>query len=282
MGKINYGGMLVVETARAKRNEALAALTSKPFDLNNTDQLAAIKKYTHNFEFNLNQMYIYQAMSEGLKLGGAAWLLGVFLPIPNAINYFISPILHLSAAAYFLERFLATGALLEYFGLTDFTEQLIDMKTLYNWCLKGGEFNYSAQIDNTDKLAQPEVQYLIKSIAPLCSVDFMLAWPRQTQNESKETGGGWYGVLSAGINAASSAYSLFSQAKPGVNLTKIKELKVAVETRGLDVGVMQGFKQAINYFSTNPEVREMMQAKVDMAKNIVPSKLIGQMVSLSN
>ncbi|BCA95626.1 hypothetical protein TUM19329_19870 [Legionella antarctica] len=270
MGKINSIKMSEIATERAKRTEQLRSLTSSPFDLDNKEHTRALKNYIDNFELTANQMYLFQAMSSGLTTWGGAWVAGFFLPIPAFANYFLTAVLYFGVAGYILERF----------SMTDFFEQLAEMKIIYNWCLKGGLENYNPVVstENIDKLAYPEIQRMLKLIAPLCSTEFMLAWTKEITAEEQTRG--LSNVLSTGYTALSSAFSLFSTAaKPVADLNRIRELKVNVETRGFDVGIFNGLEQAIKYFATSPDFRDIMAAKirqpVETARNRLPSVLMG-------
>lgn len=264
MGKLSVSGMAAVKSDRVKRSEALRVLTSIPFDTNNAEQLAALKIYNNKFEYSVNQMYLFQALNQGLMIGGGGWLLGYVLPIPDFAKYFLSMFLYAGVAGFILERF----------SMNDFYNDLCEMQSLYNWCFKNGEQNYSSSIDNTEKLAQSELQRLIKLIAPLCPVDFMMAWKRETMKPDENIGG-WSNVKALGITALSSTFSLFSSPKPGVDLTRLRELKVAIETRELDVSVYRGLDQAVKYFATNTDFRDMIKENVGLLKNMVPSTFVG-------
>lgn len=269
MGKLSAVGMAEVEAARAKRAEALRTLTAVPFDLNNKTHTKALKDYSDQFELSVNQMYLYQALSTGLTAYSGSWVVGFFLPLPDFVNYFLTSFLYLGVAGMILERF----------SMTDFYEQLNEMKTIYNWCLKNGNVNYSADIDNTDTLAYPDTQRMVKLIAPLCSTDFMLAWPRVTA-QTEQTSGMVSSAFSWGFGALSSASSLF-YSSPKVSqdqLTRIRELKSNVETRSLDVGIYTGLEQSIKYFATNTEFRVMLKDKVSQpiqsVKEYIPKAMM--------
>ena len=263
MGKLSNSKMMEIEQQRAKRKEELRVLTATPFDVTKKKQIKDLKKYLDKFELSVNQMYLYQSLSSGLTAWFGARAIGLFLPIPDFITYFLTASLYFGVAGYVLETF----------SMTDFYEQLTELKEIYNWCLKGGSPDYSSDRDNTDNLDHPEIQRMVKLIAPLCSTDFMLAWPKESTSE--EPKGTWSSVLYSGYTAASSFFS--SSGKPGVNLNRIHELKVGVETRGFDVGVFNGFEQSIRYFVTNPDFRKLMNSIVnqplDTVKNILPAAI---------
>lgn len=254
-------GMNTVQLQRKKRAEDLDNLMSLPFDIRNEKLVSALTSYIDDFEFNTNLMYLFQAMNEGLKPSFSMWMLGYLLPFPEFVNYLTTACIYVGI----------TGHILEKFDLSNFYDELQDMKVLYNWCLKGGQEQYNAKMDNTEKLAQPEIQRLIKSLAPLCSVDFMVAWPRETA-KSEESNPGW---IASGIGAVTSAVSFFSSTKSSKDLTQITNLKIAVETGEFDVGVVKGVEKAIMYFTpTNPKIKELVVSKLsyplEQAKEYLP------------
>lgn len=275
MGKLSAIKMSEFERDRAIRLEKLRVLTSTHFDLNNRDHVKALKKYVDDFEFSANQMYLFQSMRSGLIAWGVSCLVGLILPIPNFVSYLFTTFFYFGVGGFILERF----------SMTDFYEQLTEMKTIYNWCLKGGNPDYSSAINNTDNLAYPDIQRMIKLIAPLCTADFMVAWPKEAK--SKEQKGTWSSTLSSGYVAVSSAFSIFSSsAKSNVDLNRIRELKISVETRSFDIGIFNGFEQSMRYFATNPDFRSIMATKVreliEMVKNMLPVVASGLSPSISS
>ncbi|HAU1181590.1 TPA: hypothetical protein JBI17_02330 [Legionella pneumophila] len=264
MGKVNAVGMAEVGVERANRKEALRVLTSSPFNLDNKEHTQALEKYIKQFELSVNQMYLYQAMSTALTAWGGSWIVGMFLPIPEFANHLLAACLYLGA----------TGYILESFSMTDFYEQLEEMKVLYNWCLKNNKENYSTDIDNTNSLLYPDIQHMIKLMAPLCPTDFMIAWPKEVKTAETQSGI-LSNTLSIGYSIVSTPFSLFSTAsKPSQDqVQRIKDLKVQVETRGLDLGVFAGFEQAIKYFATNSDFRDLLKAKLTQPVNSVKSML---------
>jgi hypothetical protein len=263
MGKLDASKISEIATERAKRTEKLRVLTSTPFSLDNKEHTRALKNYLDSFELTVNQMYLFQAMSAGLATWGGSWIVGFFLPIPDFANYFLTAVLYFGVAGYILERF----------SMTDFFEQLAEMKTIYNWCLKGAQDNYSSAIDNTQSLIYPDIQRMIKLIAPLCTTEFMLAWRKETEGEEQK--GVVSSIISTGYTIVSAPFTLFSSSKKSsVDLNRVRELKVNVETRNFDVGVLNGFKQALEYFATSPDFRELMTAKIrqpgETVKTMIP------------
>lgn len=264
MGKVNAVGMAEVEVERAKRKEALRVLTSSPFNLDKKEHTEALEKYIKQFELSVNQMYLYQAMGSALTAWGGSWIVGMFLPIPEFANHLLAACLYLGAAGYILESF----------SMTDFGKQLKEMKVLYNWCLKNGKEKYSSDFDNTNNLLYPDIQRMIKLMAPLCSTEFMIAWPKEVKTEEAQTGL-LSNTLSFGYYVVSAPFSLFSTSnKPSQDqVQRVKELKVQVETKGLELGVFAGFEQAIKYFATNPDFRDLLKAKLTQPVNSVKSML---------
>ncbi len=258
VGKLTVEGMTAVEKAKKERAEALKALTSKPFNLNDDEQQAALKKYINDFEYSANLMYLFQGMSTGLTAWGGSWLAGFLLPIPEFANYFLSMFLYCGAAGYILQNF----------SLADFHNQLDEMKVLYNWGLKKSQPEYDGATDNTATLTNPDIQRMIKLMAPLCSTEFMLAWKKITVTEETKTSI-WSGVYNV--------YSLFSSPKPNVDLNRLQDLKASVERRELDTGVYKGVEGAVRYFATDAHFRELLMAKVkqpvDQIRDMLPSVL---------
>ncbi|KTD05161.1 hypothetical protein OQJ19_15735 [Fluoribacter gormanii] len=257
MGTLTVDGMTAVEKSKKDRAEALKALTSKPYNVNDDEQQAALKKYINDFEYHANLMYLFQGMSTGLTAWGGSWLAGFLLPIPEFANYFLSMFLYCGAAGYILQNF----------SLADFHSQLDEMKTIYNWCLKKNQTEYDG-VDNTNILSNPDIQRMIKLMAPLCSTEFMLVWKNVTATEETKTS-----IWSSLYNA----YSLFSSSKSDVDLNRLQDLKASVERRELDVGVYKGVEGAIRYFATDTHFRELLMAKVkqpvDQIRDMLPSVL---------
>lgn len=267
MPSINAHGMSEVEKNLLKRKETLNTLISKQFDLDNEQQIQELRRYMSEFELSKHQMYLYQGMGEGLKAWGASWIVGLFLPIPAFAGYLLTSCLYLGVIGYTLERF----------SMSDFYERLSEMKTLYNWCLKNGNEAYNSQIDNTAKLANPDIIRLIQLIAPLCSVDFMLAWPREVV-QNNENNAGWGSVASSFyVTVSSSIGSFFYRSAPSIDPRRIKELKIAVENREYDIGAFKGFEHSIGYFTTNTEFRALLSQQVKQPihslKQIIPDLL---------
>ncbi len=257
VGKLTVEGMTAVEKNKRERADALKILTSKPFNPNDDEQQASLRKYINNFEYNANLMYLFQGMSTGLTAWGGSWLVGFLLPVPEFANYFLSMFLYCGAAGYILQNF----------SLDDFHNQLDEMKAIYNWCLKNGLQKYDGT-DNTATLTNPDIQRLIKLIAPLCTTEFMLAWKKVSEDEQPK---------STIWTSISSAYSFFTAPTPSVDHNRLQDLKASVERRELDVGVFKGVEGAVRYFATDPHFRELLTSKVkqpvDQIREMLPSVL---------
>ena len=266
MPDLNEDGIAEIEKEKKQRIKDLEALVSKPFDLNNKEQLLSLKKYIDNFELSVNRMYLYQASSQGIKAFATSWVVGRFLPFPEFVSSILALLLYLGTAGYILKNA----------SMTDFYNQLEEMKTLYCWCMKDSNATYNEQIENTDKLANPNIQRLIQLIAPLCTINFMVAWPKLSAHSDAPSG-----LLSSGLSIAGSVVGLFynSTPKTKVNHSQIHDLKFNVENRKYDVDVFNGLAQSIKYFSTSPEFREMLTNKltnpVNLLEPFIPS-LLGQ------
>ncbi|EHL28984.1 hypothetical protein [Legionella drancourtii] len=259
MGKLNPEGMMEIANAKNERVSTLKNLIAQPFDVNNLEQLAKIKKYLNDFEFSANQMYLFQGMSTGIKAWGGSWLMGRILPIPDFASYFLTAFLYFGAAGYILQKF----------NTNDFHDQLEEMKTIYNWCLKGNKEVYD-EANNNEKLNHPEIQRMIELLAPLCSTNFMCVWPKVT-DESGPTSG--LGIV---VNASQKLYSRFFSATPQPS-DKLKALQIKVENGELALNAFSGAEKAIHYFATDPNFRATLMAKVqipiDYAKGMLPEML---------
>jgi len=257
VGTLTVEGMTAVEKNKRERADALRILTSKPFNSNDDEQQASLKKYINNFEYNANMMYLFQGMSTGLTAWGSSWLVGFLLPIPEFANYFLSMFLYCGAAGYILQNF----------NLDEFHHQLEEMKTIYNWCLKNGQPHYDGT-DNTATLTNPDIQRLIKLIAPLCSTEFMVTWKPVCDVEQPK---------SSIWNNLSLAYSFFTTQTPNVDQNRLLDLKASVEKRELDVSVFKGVESAVRYFATDVHFRELLMAKIkqpiEQIKGMLPSVL---------
>lgn len=247
MGIVSAKDISDFEASQAKKLEELRVLTSKPFDPGNPEHTGTLKRYIDNFEFKANQMYLYQSLSAGFTDWKGVWLIGLFLPLPEFVKYFITQFFYVNLLGFALAKF----------SFTDFNNQLKEMKTLYNWSLKGGEDNYHSSINNAENLVNPDIQRMIKLIAPFCSTDFMIAWTKITEDKEKPLS-----TWQRGYNLVSSGLSWFSSAKSIADENKINEMKRGVEIRNFDIGAIDGLEQSIKYFTTSISFREIMAAKI--------------------
>ena len=272
LNSLNSEEMNKYGTYRAKKKEKLRELTSTPFDFSNQKHTTALKEYLNNFELSVNKMYLYQAMSSGLSVYFGSWLVGTFLPIPEFIKTLLATGLYLGASGYILKNF----------SMTDFDDQLSEMKEIYNWTLKGGQDHYNSSIDNKTTLADPNIQLMIKLMAPLCNLDFMMVWPKETKpEEPKSTISNMfsygYSALSSTASFIRSPSSFFPSPQQGIDQNRLRDLKISVETRSFDVGIFDGFTQAMRYFTTNPDFHALLTSKVhepiEYVKNMIPSAI---------
>ncbi|CAM2876347.1 hypothetical protein [Legionella worsleiensis] len=264
MGKLNVEGMAALKVERDKQKERLNSLISGHFDINNAEQMRQLKGYIDDFEYNVNLMYVYQALSNGLKAWGSSCIIALFLPIPDFINPILSACLYFGIAGFILERY----------SVSDFGNQLIEMEKLYNWCLKNGNPKYDDHLDNTAKLLNPDIQKMIQLMAPLCPTEFMIAWPKETER-AHESSHYLSSAFSMGYSLISSPFSLFSSASrpDGNQQIALRDLKISVETRSLDRSSYTGFKQAIDYFMTtmaNTDYKALLWSKWDDLKTVAP------------
>lgn len=256
MGKLNAAGIAEIEIEKARKKDELRVLTSIPFNLNNATHAQALKKYAADFELSANRMYLYQGLKEGITaLYGLIGLkfVGFFITIPEFIQYAFSTALYIGVIGYILQKF----------STNDFFEQYKETQLVYNWCLKNSKERYSEDIDNTDKLANPDIQKMIKLLAPFSSVDFMMTWPKETTGVPQPKN-----LFSSALSISSSVYSYFANSNTAPSpdqQQRIRELKSSVEMRTLDVGVFDSTTQALKYFSARPELEELL----DKIKNPV-------------
>ncbi|MBL7479274.1 hypothetical protein [Legionella bononiensis] len=273
MGKLNAGGMAAIETERAKRSDEIRTLVSKPFDSSNVEQLNTLKKYIDDFENSANYMYVYQALSNGMKAWGASFVVARFLPIPDFINPILSACLYFGVSGFILERF----------SISDFYNQLTEMKHLYNWCLKNGNAHYDERIDNTQNLLNPDIQRMIKLMAPLCTTEYMMAWPKEAERV-EENPSLISSAFSFGYSLITSPSSFFQKSPQpsGDQQLRLHDLKISVETRRLDLNAYAGFKQAIDYFMTsvtNTDYKALLWSKWDDLKKMAPTPVTALLTS---
>lgn len=212
----------------SKEKESLELLTSKPFDLKNKEQLAALNQYINHFEDSANQMYLYQSkMTEWENF----WMIVATLSLSEFAD---------SLLPFFLYCGI-TDTILEKFNVTDFYEQLEEMKLIYNWCLKNNEPVYNGITNNNELLANVDIQRFIKLIAPFCTTDFIIVWPKVSVQEKS---------TKPVLHFFSTAYSFFTPVTTGIDNNRLNDLKIKVEHRKLDVNVLNGIERAINYFTS--------------------------------
>jgi hypothetical protein len=216
--------MNAIEEKSKERATALSLFLAKPFNLDNSEQLKTIKKYNDDFEFALNQTYLFQAGLHGMPLG----FIGYILPLPQFVTHSFAGVFWLGAASLILKCY----------SIKEFNEQLLEMKEIYKWCS-----NNIHEIDKSKTLSNPEIQRLIKLIAPLCDTKFMVTWSPVESLASKQDDG-WINML--------------WRNKPTIEANHTRELKSGVEKRSFDVGVLQGLFQAITYFSQHEIYKGMM------------------------
>lgn len=275
MGNLNHARISEFEANKVKESEQLRTLITNKFNLHDKNHMSALKEYINKFECTANQHYLFQSLCVGFQdwrlIVGAA-LAAVFV-VPYSLTFY-----------YMLLN--ASGWLLERFSLDRFHNQLAEMKQIYKWCFK------DSSSANTDTLlADPEIQCLIKLIAPFTSTDFMIAWSKETTgNQEKGVVGRTVEVfgnaVSSTYNAASSLYSWFNSSnKPQVinrPTMDVHTIKVAVETRSFDVDTISGFKQAMSYFALNPEFRKILSTELKQAEKIVPGPVKAYFTSESH
>lgn len=260
MGKINWVGIAEIEAKSRVRRTLLAELTSVSFNLDNTTHIHAIKQYTDEFELAVNQMYLAQALHEALYLWGILWMLGYLLPIPEFIISTISTFIYFGIAALLFEKY----------NSTDFSLQVQDMRLLYNWCLKNNHEVWPVSHDNTAVLSHPDVQRMIKLLAPLTSTEFMIAWTRVLATPTAVQQSAPLKIWSVGRDAVGYIGSFFgSTAQTDPDQTaRIQKIKKHVESRDYDLSVTGGLDHATRYFLTHEKFRQPILTKVSQIKSM--------------
>lgn len=239
---------------QSKKQSDLEKLTATPFDINKENQLAVLKNYIDKFEYCANKNYLIQDM---MYVYATTWGLSLFssLYIP-LVDY----------PEWIVRYCFFKVLLLSQLDGTNFNEQLLEMKTIYNWCLKGGQEHYNPSIDNTKKLEHPEIVRLITLLAPLCDVEFMMAWKNVVDNPQKQTSS-WGSNLSSCTSmlrsAVSFGYSVYSKGlseatKPSEEAEKVHKLKIAVETGALSLDFVKSGVQACQYFALSSSFKSLV------------------------
>ena len=255
MPKLSGNALQVYRDKKREQSQFLAELMKNPFNIEDPEHLKILKRYIDEYELQLHQMYFYQALGELVNCWAGFWALSFLLPVPDLITDLLAYGLYAGVGGWVLENF----------NYSNFMEQTSEMQQLYNWALKGNNHKYDESIDNEAKLENPEIQRLIHVLAPMSSPEFLLAWKpivgKQPENNS------WmssiYNASSYVSNTTYNALTYFSR-QPTVDpsmAAKIQQLKSAVELGELQKGSFEGFKQAIEYFATSTEFRDLMKEK---------------------
>lgn len=258
MEDLNADGMDEITKRKAARGDALNKLMSKPFDVKDKEQLQTIKKYIDEFEYVSNQMFLIKGISNGLKAWGASWVIGRILPLPEFVNPIFAYCLYFGVASWLLGGFREN----------DFHSQVEEMKSIYNWCLKGGKTVYD-ESDTSNKLNLPEIQHLIEVLAPLCRPDFMRVWPKVTA-EAQTTSGVW-AIVDSGQKFYSHMAGFFYSAPEQSD--KLKTLKIKIENDECKLNALTGADKAIRYFISSPYFKEIMMEKVMAPVQYVKDKI---------
>ncbi|MFT4059149.1 MAG: hypothetical protein QM652_06330 [Legionella sp.] len=272
MSKLNADGMKQVNDAETSRMQELSELCAKKFSIHNKKQIADLKKYLDEFKFATYQMYLFQGFSSGLTLFGTTptsvitKLLGAriviyFLPIPEFIKIITTLTIGLSILSSVLKNF----------NMTNYFNQLVQMQQLYNWCLKGGKADYDGR-DNNEILNLPEVQEMIRILAPLCTPLFMQAWP---DSQNKQTS-----IYHTARNIGTGIYHTFFSASQEAS-DQLKILQRDVEEGKMELSAFQASLQAIEYFTTDKRFRELMAQKVGIPINFV-NNIVSQTSEIIN
>lgn len=248
--------------AMQKRANTLAVLIKGDFDPTNENHIAALKDSIDEFEFSYHCMRVAEALSPFFEIWKYSWFTKLVLSTPEFISPLLSACFYFGLPAYLIAKL----------NHNNFQNQLEDMMTLYNWALKGGTATLKPGYDNSAALAHPEVQRMFPLMAPLCDVNFMLAWERVTEVK----------VESKGFMASLGSFvpSFFSSPPP-VSNDQVKDLKIKIETGGFKPAL---YDHTINYMKDSQAFRDISLAlvKQELAKplNLIRS-IPERMMSMS-
>src|SRR5262245_31374643 len=117
---ITGAGLSEIEKNMIERKQTLELFTKVPFDPNNQEQLTKLKKYIDDYEYSLNQMYLFDSIGSGLNYTCLFYLANKFLPLPEFINSFQVMFFYCGLLGYALRKF----------NTNDFCHQVQEMKTL--------------------------------------------------------------------------------------------------------------------------------------------------------
>ena len=209
-------GMEEVGKINEERLRELRQLIATPFNPTNKKQIRLLDDYLNRFELSANSMQLYRNL-ENLFIWGIVYSFAqVIIPILPDLKYTI------------LIGWVCSK--LKNHRLKESEMELQEMKIIYNWCLKNGDNVYNSKINNDQNLANPSIQRLIKLLAPICRVEFMMAWPpgtgisadNKTQKSIDNNGeslvkSGWNTVVNVGsavCDVGGKAYSFLTNTAP--------------------------------------------------------------------
>lgn len=262
MSMLTANHMKKIARQKQIRKDELQRLTAIPFDMSNEDQMRKFQQRLDHFELSVNRLRVMQSMAELMKVWGGSWIWAVILPIPETVKLALNYTLYLGV----------TGMVLTHFNVNDFHDEVEEMRQLYNWALKGGQTSYDGSYQNDEILKYPDVQRMISLLAPLCSQEFMVAWPKVIEGEPSQQ----WSITRAYRWGA----SWFSTAQPLSNNAeaKLRSIKEKVERGEFNIGILEGLKQAMEYFATDPHFRHLVteealnwaQEPLNMVRNALP------------
>lgn len=268
MSKVSEAGMAALIAEKEKRSEDFKKLLSTPFNPASHEQINALNKYLTEFECTMNQMYLYEALRQGIKAWAGLWMITKIIPFPGELNILFPAFFYLGVMGYILDGFTTTN----------YTNQFIEITSLYNWCLKNNESTYDGRIDNTQVLSLPVIQKMVKLIAPLCSTEFMVVWPKVVNAPVVQPGYiSW--IVSSAVSVASTAATLFY--KPSETASPdLLQLKMQVETKAFHLNTYGGFKHAIDYFISSTEFKDKIREQLNPVVKMVPEPIVAMGASV--
>ena len=246
MPALSAAQMQKISNNKKAQRRALEHLINEPFDLNNATQMALFQERVQQFELSVNRMYVFEAMTDLIKVWGSSWIWAILLPIPESINIVLNYAFYVGIAGWVLSRF----------NSNDFHQEWENMKEIYNWALKGSSRYYDENYDNAEILKDATVQKMITLLAPLCSVQEMIAWKLTGDSPVSQS---WKVIQAVQWTASWLSGAPAAAASEDI---KVQMLKEKVEREEFRAAPIDKLKQALEYFSTNPDFRGNASEKV--------------------
>lgn len=251
------------------RRNAIKNLTQQKFNLSNPAHLKEIKKFVDEFEYRTRLAELaFSFICVGAFVEVASFL---FLPMAAHVMVF------------------GAGLILAYQVLNDptsFDLQLLDMKHLYNWAMKGGASQDDYGLLKRDEaircdanlLKQDVIQKMLLLLVPHCKKDELIVWDKVLT----ETNAGFWGYLSQEVSDAFNRLKSASAAETEEG-NRVHALKIYVESYEPPVSIAAASKNHFNnswmYF------KNMAQNSLPFVKknsqNLIIAKMIESVVNMN-